>query len=289
VSHTEAASAPDPVPAVPPVPTAPATAPGAFHLDRALLAKVIAQGTQVSAGALAVFYGLGMMVLAGQLRALGLHNTGIISGFKHDDILVKGVGALVSHVPSVVLLALLVGMVLKDRIRAFICDALSPAHRRSPAGRLWSMRQLVGTRVAIATVCGLVLLSSVWWEGTVVVLGLSAYLLVAVRSRTLMVPGVLLATAAVGVLAIGAATTYLNAQPPPDVHILTSDGRTIEGGLLGIGEGGEWYVVKYDEHAGDGDDDGMLQLIPDKQIIDIQIDEPPVTSEPRLYERLTGG
>ncbi|WP_193613725.1 hypothetical protein [Nocardioides lijunqiniae] len=283
MSTTQVASAPEPVPAAPP-----ASGLAALRLDRASITKLVGQVTEVSAGAVAVCYGLGMMVLAGQLRALGLHNTGILAGFKHDDILMKGFTAMVSHVPSVVTLVLLVAMVVKDDVRRFICDALSPKQGRSPAGLVWGTRRVVLTRLGIAAVCAFVLLTSTWWESTVVVVALMSYLLVAVRTRTLMTPRALLGTAAVGLLVIGVATTYLNAKPPPDVQIVTSDGRTEVGGLLGVGEDGEWYVVKYDRDARDGADDGQLQLIPDKQVVDIKLDEPPETGAPRLYTLLLG-
>jgi hypothetical protein len=286
VAILETTSAPDTEAPVPAAPAAPSIA--GRRVDRALLTKVVTQVAEVSAGVLAASYGLGMIVLAGQLRALGLHNSGILTGFKHDDVLMKGFGAIVTHVPALVTLVLLVGMALRDDVRTFVHDALAPADERSVAGRRWGARRVAGTRLVIATVLVLVLLTSVWWEGTVVVVGLSCYLLLAVRRRALMSSGALMGTALVGLLVIGITTTYVNPQPPPDIRILTNDDRTVIGGLLGVGERGEWYVVKYDHHAADGLDDGELQLVPDKQVVDIQLDEPPETGAPYLYELLTG-
>jgi hypothetical protein len=261
---------------------------GGQRVDRVLLAKSIAKAAEVSAAVLAVAYGLGMLVLAGQLRALGLHSTSTLTGFKHDDVLMKGFGAVLSHVPALVTLVVVVGMALNEQVRSFVRDTFAPAELRSAAGRRWSTGRVVAIRAAVGALLAVVLLTSVWWEGTLVMIGLFGYLIVAVRFRTLMAPNALLGAGLLGLLVIGAMSTYVHPTPPPDIHITTSDGRKVAGGLLGTGDRGEWYVVQYDHNASNGLDDGKLQLVPDKQVVDIRLDEPPASGSRLLYQLLLG-
>ncbi len=140
---------------------------GSTAIDRALVTRVLAKVAEVSAIVLAVAYGLGMAVLAGQLRALGLHNTATLTGFEHDDVLMKGFGAIISHVPTLVTLALVVGTAVNERVRLFVRDVFSPSDDRSAVGRRWSRGEVLAARAAVGVLFAIVLLTSVWWEGTV--------------------------------------------------------------------------------------------------------------------------
>lgn len=261
---------------------------GSTAIDKALLTRAITKVAEVSAVILAVAYGLGMAVLAGQLRALGLHNTSILTGFEHDDVLMKGFGAIISHVPTLVTLLLVVGTAVNERVRFFVRDVFAPFEDRSAAGRRWRPGQVLAARAVVGVLFAVVLLTTVWWEGTVVMVALYGYLLVAVRFPTLRSPNAILAAGTAGLLVIGVMSTYVHAKPPPDIRIETSDDRTVVGGLLGKGDSGEWYVVQYDHDASDGLDDGQLELVPDKLAIDIELDEPPNSASQILWEVLFG-
>lgn len=258
------------------------------RIDRALVTRSLAQVAEVTAVVVAVAYALGMMVLAGQLRALGLHSTATLTGFKHDDVLMKGFGAILSHVPALVTLVVVVGMAVNGRVRTFVRDTFSPRSGQSTVGRRWSRGETIGARVAAGALLVIVLLTSVWWEGTLVMLALVGYLLLACRFTALMSPNALLGAGLVGLLVIGIMSTYVHPKAPPDIRILTNDDRVVVGGLLGTGDKGEWYVVQYDHDPSDGLDDGQLKLVPDKQVVGIQLDEPPDTESPLLYELLLG-
>lgn len=261
---------------------------GTTTINRALITKGLAKFAEVSALVLAVGYVLGLAVLAGQLRALGLHNTVMLTGFEHDDVLMKGLGALFTHVPTLLTLVLVIGTAVNERVRLFVRDVFSPAEERSIVGRNWTSGQVIAARAASGVLLLVVLLTSLWWEGTVVMLGLFGYLLVAVRFPTLRSPNAILVAGGAGLLVIGVMSTYVHAKPPPDIRIVTSDDRTIEGGLLGKGEGGEWYVVQYDHQPSNGLDDGQLELVPEKLAVDIELEEPPETSSRLLYQVLFG-
>jgi len=261
---------------------------GSTAIDKALVTRALTKIAEVSAVVIAVAYGLGMAVLAGQLRALGLDSTATLTGFEHDDVLMKGFGAIISHVPTLATLVLVVATAVNERVRLFVRDVFSPADARSAVGRQWSRGEVIAARIAVAVLMVVVLLTSVWWEGTLVMLALFGYLVVAVRFPSLRSPNAILAAGAVGLVVIGVMSTYVHAQLPPDIRIVTSDGRTVTGGLLGKGEKGEWYVVQYDDDPSDGLDDGQLQLVPDKLVVDIQLDEPPSGSSQLLWEVIFG-
>lgn len=260
------------------------TPPPAVYLNRATVTATLAHLAEASATLLAIGYGLGMIALAGDLRSLGLHQTSVLTGFAHDDVLMKGLGVLFNHAPTLITLIMLLVTAVSARAREFVHVALAPraARRSGRAGHTIATSQLVAFRIALAVLVVVTALLSVWWEGTLVVLAVYAYITFAWRHEWLMSTGALLLTALLGALSIGLVGAYLHPLSLPEAKILTNDEVKIEGGLLGQGQKGTWYIVQHD------DGDTNLRIVPEKTVESMVLDEPTGQREPLLYERLFG-
>ncbi|MCW2920344.1 MAG: hypothetical protein JWL76_218 [Thermoleophilia bacterium] len=189
----------------------------------------------------ALLYALGMMRLSGELRALHLSTPTVIAGFEHSDILMKGVGVLMSHLSSTLLL---VGSIILFASPAALAALNRVLVDRGRRGRIELALTIVGA-------IGLALVSR-WWEGAayvLIVLVLVVFLDVFNRAAT---RATALFVLVLGLLFIGVFGSYLH--PPPMMHatVLREGTEQVQGRLVGKGTDGEWYIALKDTEDGSG-------------------------------------
>ncbi len=182
-----------------------------------------------------------MMRLAGELNEIHLSTPTVVAGFEHSDVLMKGVGVLMSHLASTLLL---IGSIILFASPAALGALNRFLLRDGRRGRL----ELVGMIAAGV----LLALCSRWWEGSAyvaIVLVLFVWLDVMDRPAT---RATALAVLMFGLLFIGLFGSYLH--PPPLMHatVIRENSETIQGRLVGKGTDGEWYVALEDTEDGSG-------------------------------------
>jgi hypothetical protein len=246
-------------------------------IDRESLAQAASRIGEVVAVVVAIAYAVGALSVLGQLRRLELHEPSVISGFAHDDVLMKGIGVLLTHAPSLASLGLLIGLALSPVARGWVRDTMGGAisGRDGRVGRI--AFQLAFGALAVTAV-----LLSPWWEGTIVVTGTFAFLAFSWRSARLLTPGALLATAFVAALLTALGGTYLHPAPLPVVEVELADGPAFDGELLGSGQRGDLYVVLTE---GDG---YAVRIVPPKDAVVVEVSEPTGDRPERLLDMLGG-
>ena len=205
------------------------------------LPDIIKRLTEAAGILAALLYALGMMRLSGELRELHLSTPTIIAGFEHSDVLMKGVGVLMSHLASTLLLVGSIVVFASPAALAALNRVLVETGRR---GRLELALTIVGAIVLA--------LASRWWEGaTYVLLVLALLVCLDVFSRPASRATALLVLL-LGLLFVGVFGSYLH--PPPMMHatVIREGTETVEGRLVGKGTDGEWYIALEDEQDGDG-------------------------------------
>lgn len=246
--------------------------------DAASVRDAVSRLSELTALVVTVAYGLGLLELLGQLRRLDLHQPAVISGFAHDDVLVKGVGVLIQHVPSLLSVAMVLSLALSPPLRAVA--------RRSVGTRLGGAGardvRVVAFQLGYVALALVSALLAAWWEGTLVVGLLWCYVAVAWRSPALFGRRALLVTAGVGALLLGATGGYLHPEPLPRVEIGLEKGPDLEGELLGTGQRGEWYVVEGSGRS------RVLSLVPDRDAARVDLSEPTGDAPRRLLDVLQG-
>jgi hypothetical protein len=222
------------------------------------IATLAARASEVVALFGGLLYGLGLLRLSGELATLGLSTPTALSGFAHLDVLMKGVGVLVSHSSStLVMLAALVLFVF-------------PGARGSVNASFAGTRHRLGHGALAVCVLGawVLLLAARWWEGVayvaiVIGLGLAWYLRGQALTRLALMGVVLL-----GVVMVGVLGSY--ADPPPLMEARAMrDDEAITGLLVGRGSEGEWYLATREDDGhqlhvlgGVAGDPSSLEVLP---------------------------
>lgn len=224
VSTAPAAAVPVPVPASVPAPVRPSVGDIASRLG------------EVTVLTAAILYGLGAFSVLGQLRRLDLHQPSVLSGFAHEDVLMKGVGVLLTNIPNLVSLTALVTFAMSIGARAWLIRTIAP----NGGG---THRERLGFLVCFAIVFAGALLVSTWWGGTAGIVAAYGFVLFSWLHGRLLTPSALIGTAAAGSVLLGMTGTYLYPVPLPQVEVQVADGADITGRLLGTSRDGELYVV----------------------------------------------
>jgi hypothetical protein len=207
----------------------------------ATLPDIVRRLTEVAGLLAAMLYALGVLRITGELRELHLSAPTILSGFAHPDVLMKGIGVLVSQLSTTVVM---LGALAVFASRSTL-DGLNRLLLDERALRWWEL--------ALAAIAGIgLVLASRWWEGATyvaIVLVLLAWLEIRNRPATrALAIGVML----LGLLFVGVFGSYLH--PPPLMHVTVEreDATALQGLLVGKGTDGEWYVA-----TGTGDDEEL--------------------------------
>jgi hypothetical protein len=242
---------------------------------RTSLGDVAARIGEATALVVAVTFALGAFSILGQLRQLGLHQPSVVSGFAHDDVLMKGVGVLFTHAPSLLTLGLLLTLALSGTARAWM---RSHVVIRAEGPRLWRLVFFAGFGLLVS----FALLASSWWVGTAGTLVAYGALGAAWLQGRLLSRAALFAVAVLGSLGLGLTGTYLHPVPLPTVSMQFEAGDRLEGYLLGTGQYGERYVVVTDR-AG-----SHVRIVAGADPQSIVLDEPTGEYPRRLLDVLGG-
>ena len=195
--------------------------------DAASVRDAVSRLSELTALVVTVAYGLGLLELLGQLRRLDLHQPAVISGFAHDDVLVKGVGVLIQHVPSLLSVAMVLSLALSPPLRAVA--------RRSVGTRLGGAGardvRVVAFQLGYVALALVSALLAAWWEGTLVVGLLWCYVAVAWRSPALFGRRALLVTAGVGALLLEHLLELARSRGYRRVSLETGSGPAFEPAL----------------------------------------------------------
>jgi hypothetical protein len=161
----------------------------------------------------------------------------VLSGFAHEDVLMKGVGVLLTNIPNFVGLVLLVTFAMSTGARTWLVRTIAPSGGGSHGERL-------GFLVFFALLFTGALLVSTWWGGTAGIVAAYGFVLASWLHGRLLTPTALLGTAAAGSLLLGVTGTYLYPVPLPHVEVEVAEGGDdVTGRLLGTSRDGELYVV----------------------------------------------
>lgn len=206
------------------------------------LAALASRWSEAAAVAGGGLYLLGVLRLTGELSDLHLSSPSVIANFAHSDILMLGVGVLVSQAAGAVVLAWLLGLFISDATRARVNDLLGQDDRRV------RMASLATGMVGAV----LLTLAARWWEGALFVALVTVWWSALWLARRPLTRAHLVAQVLCGLFLVGVAGSYLN-PPPPARAVATTGETTVEGLAVGMGEEGEWYIAT----AGD---DGSYRL-----------------------------
>lgn len=191
----------------------------------------------------AILYGLGAFSVLGQLRRLELHQPSVLSGFAHEDVLMKGVGVLLTNIPNFLGLIILVTLAMSVGARTWLTRVIAPSGGGRHAERL-------GFLLCFALLFTGALLVSTWWGGTAGIVVAYGFVLFSWLHGRLLTPAALLGTAAAGSLLLGVTGTYLYPVPLPHVEVQVAEGgEDVTGRLLGTSRDGELYVVVDEDGA----------------------------------------
>ncbi len=210
----------------------------------------------------AILYGLGAFSVLGQLRRLELHQPSVLSGFAHEDVLMKGVGVLLTNIPNLVSLIVLVTLAMSIGARAWLIRTIAPNGGGTHRDRL-------GFLVCFALVFTGALLVSTWWGGTAGIVAAYGFVLFSWLHGRLLTPSALIGTAAAGSVLLGMTGTYLYPVPLPHVEVeVAENGADISGRLLGTSRDGELYVVV------DEDGERHVRVVESGSPAGIRLDDP---------------
>jgi hypothetical protein len=210
----------------------------------ASLPDLVRRLTETAGLVAAMLYALGVLRITGELRELHLSTPTVLAGFAHADVLMKGVGVLVSQLSSTV--------VMLSAVAVFASSSCLAAVNRV----LLDERALRRWELALVALVGVgLVLTTRWWEGAAYVALVFVLLAIyEVRNRP-VTRALAIVVVLAGLLFVGVIGSYLHPPPLMGVTVERAEGGTLEGLLVGKGTDGEWYVATGE------DDDEELEVV----------------------------
>jgi hypothetical protein len=227
---------------------------------------------------------LGVLAVAGLLRAEGLPEPSLVAGLAHDDVLMIGIAVLFTNIAMIVVAGGLLACAASDAVRQFV---LAAAHRRPGTSRLVPLA-VVGVILAAA------FLGAVWWQQAVALIAIVVVLAALWRRGAAHAPAAFAFAAFLAILTLGITGAVLDPPPPARIAIDVAPASTlgaatvpaagtdsappqrVEGAFIGVGQRGEWYIV----------DDETVRVVPERLVLEAQLSEPPDAAPRLVWQRI---
>jgi hypothetical protein len=201
------------------------------------VSTMVARLSETAAILAAGLYVLGVLRVSGELRELHLATPTVLAGFSYHDVLMKGVGVLVSHMASSLLLGGVLVCFASNAVLYSVNRVITRAYVPNRG------QQVVGAAVVLA-----MLLTARFWEG--LAFAIAVVLMVGQRyhRRIAIGRGLLSAIMVLGVVFTGLFGSYLHAPPLMTITARENGMACTHGYLVGVGTLGQWFVAVHEPH-----------------------------------------